>query len=160
MPPVEWELPADADAVTFPTVTGTVHPITGSGPSVGAGGDGGRYGTTDVNSWGGISGIVDRKQGMFLVGVFLTEDPPPATAPERLDVTDAPPLTGPPEIGQTFLVGDGRDLRVDVPYGATRLFLGFADGYLYKGDPGWYSNNSGELLVTVEVEPESAAPQN
>ena len=37
------------------------------------------------------------------------------------------------------------------PGGATRLFLGFADGYLYKGNPGWYGNNAGELTVTVDM---------
>jgi hypothetical protein len=150
--PVLWELPADADAVAFPAVTGTVHPITGSGPPVGPGGDDGQYGTTDVASLGGISGIIDREQGMFLVGVFLTDAPPPAVAPPRLDVTDVDrPDSAPPEIGQTFSVGDGRDLSVAVPEGATRLFLGFADGYYYSGAPGWYDNNSGELTVAVSA---------
>lgn len=31
----------------------------------------------------------------------------------------------------------------------TRLFLGFADGFLYQGRPGWYSG--GELEMTVEL---------
>jgi hypothetical protein len=156
--PVLWALPPDASAVAFPEVTGTVHPITGSGPPVGPDGDGGRYGTTDVTSLGGISGIVDEEQGMFLVGVFLTDAPPPAVAPERLDVTDVDrPDSVPPEIGQTFLVGDGGDTSVDVPEGATRLFLGFADGYLYQGAPGWYGNNSGELTVTVAVQTGAAS---
>jgi hypothetical protein len=34
---------------------------------------------------------------------------------------------------------------------ARRLYLGFADGYLYVGAPGWYDNNSGELSVTVDM---------
>jgi hypothetical protein len=38
-----------------------------------------------------------------------------------------------------------------VPDGATRLFLGFAEGMFYKGPPGFYSNNSGELRATIEV---------
>jgi hypothetical protein len=154
--PVLWALPPDASAVSFPEVTGTVHPITGAGPPVGPGGDGGRYGTTDVTSFGGVSGIVDTEQGMFLVGVFLTDAPPPAVAPERLDVTDVDRPASRPEIGQTFLVGDGRGPAVDVPDGATRLFLGFADGHLYQGAPGWYGNNSGELTVTVAVETRAA----
>jgi hypothetical protein len=150
--PVEWSLPPDAREVTFPRVTGTVTPIAGMADDVGAGGDGGLNGTTDVNSYGGISGIVHRTNGMFLVGVFLTDDAPPATAPERLDVTDVDrPDSIEPVIGQTFLVGDGRDCRFAVPEGAGRLFLGFADGYFYRGDPGWYGNNAGELTVTVEV---------
>ena len=38
-----------------------------------------------------------------------------------------------------------------VPDGATRLYLGFADGYLYVGPPGWYDNNGGELAATVKL---------
>jgi len=41
--------------------------------------------------------------------------------------------------------------RYEVPPEATRLFLGFADGFFYLGEPGWYGNNGGELEVTVEV---------
>lgn len=151
--PAMWPLPQDATVVTFPEVTGTVTPIAGMAEEVGPAGDGGRYGTTDISSFGGISGIVHERNGMFLVGVFLTDDPPPATAPERLDFTDVErPDSVEPVIGQTFLIGDGRGSRFRVPDGATRLFLGFADGYYYQGAPGWYGNNSGALAVTVDVE--------
>ncbi len=54
-------------------------------------------------------------------------------------------------IGQTFLVGNGKDRFYNVPSDATRLYLGFADGYLYLGHPGWYGNNAGELSVTVTM---------
>ena len=75
---------------------------------------------------------------------------PPAQAPARLDVTGHDPSTEiAPEICQTFAVDDGRAVRVRVPDSATRLFLGFADGFLYRGDPGWYDNNDGKLTVTV-----------
>lgn len=35
--------------------------------------------------------------------------------------------------------------------GATPLFLGFADGFLDTGDPGWYGNHAGQVQVTVDV---------
>jgi hypothetical protein len=56
-----------------------------------------------------------------------------------------------PEIGQTFLIGDGRAGPFAVPDAATRLFVGFADGYLYQGKPGWYDNNVGALSVSIAV---------
>lgn len=152
-PPVLSRLPeGEGRVVTFPDVDGRVTPIEFYADHVGPAGDGGRYGTTDLESFGGISGVEHRENGMFLVGVFLTEDPPRGEAPPRLDVTDVD-TTRPvkPEIGQTFLIGDGSDLRVVAPDEATRLFLGFADGQWYQGAPGWYDNNAGAVTVTVEV---------
>jgi hypothetical protein len=108
--PPEVRLPAGAGRVlTFPSVTGSVNPIRSYADFVGAAGDGGRFGTTDVQSFGGISGIVHRRNGMFLVGVLLADGPPPEVAPARLDVTDRDPAEEiTPAIGQTFAVGDGR----------------------------------------------------
>lgn len=152
LPPV-WQLPAGSNrVVTFPTVTGEVNPILGIADYNGPAGDQGASGTTDVDSWRGISGIVHRRNGMFLVGVFLTDAAPSNPAPPRLDVTmpgKADLLA--PRTGQTFLVGDGKGQKYRVPSGATRLFLGFADAYLYRGVPGWYDNNDGYLNVTVDV---------
>ena len=105
-----------------------------------------------MTSYGGISGIVHRRNGMFLVGVFLTDDPAPRPPPRRLDFTRRERFhVLAPRIAQTFLVGDGKGRSYRVPARATRLFLGFADGYLYKGLPGWYGNNEGELSVTVDM---------
>ena len=56
-----------------------------------------------------------------------------------------------PALGQTFLIGDGKGHKYDVPPEATRLYLGFADSHLYQGPPGWYDNNGGELEVTVDI---------
>jgi hypothetical protein len=56
-----------------------------------------------------------------------------------------------PEIGQTFLIGDGVGRGYLAPQGATRLFLGVAEGMYYVGPPGFYFNNSGELQVKVDV---------
>lgn len=48
-------------------------------------------------------------------------------------------------------MGNGKGRSYKVPAGATRLYLGFADGYLYVGHPGWYGNNAGQLSVTVKL---------
>lgn len=114
--------------------------------------EGDLFGPTDVESFEGISGIVDGHNGMFLVGVFLSDSAPSDPAPARLDFTDGEPFDMlEPEIAQTFLIGDGVGRRFRVPPAATRLFLGFADAYLYRGKPGYYGNNSGTLEVSVEV---------
>jgi len=89
---------------------------------------------------------------MFLVGVFLGDDPPSDPAPRRLNFTKRERFDLlAPQIGQTFLIGDGQGRTYRVPKGATRLFLGFADAYTYQGNPGWYDNNAGRLMVTVHV---------
>jgi hypothetical protein len=149
--PPRWDLPAGSQrVVTFPSATGRVNPIVGNPDVNGAAGD--RVGPTDVTSYGGISGIVHRRNGMFLVGVFLTDEPPAKRSPPRLNFTKRERSGSlAPRIGQTFLVGDGKKRSYDVPSRATRLYLGFADAYLYVGDPGWYDNNAGELSVTVKM---------
>lgn len=148
--PPEWPLPSGAKrVVSFPVVTGEVYGRIGQAPSNGPGGE--DIIGTDVESFGGISGIVHEK-AMFLVGVFVTDEPPANPAPARLDFTNNEDFDLlEPEIGQTFLIGDGIGRRYLVPPGATRLFLGFAEGMFYVGPPGWYSNNSGELEVKVDV---------
>jgi hypothetical protein len=93
---------------------------------------------------------------MFLVGVFLTDEPPSTSAPERLDFTKRERFrTLAPEVGQTFFIGDGRGRTFRVPGGATRVFLGFADaysdGHFYQGHPGYYGNNGGHLCVHVKA---------
>lgn len=154
VPPV-WELPSGSTIVIVPCVAGEVTPFTGQPLRNGAAGD--RQGAggenTDVTSYEGISGIVNQGNGMFLVGVFLTDAEPSDPAAPRLDFTDGEDFEElAPEIAQTFLVGDGEGRTYRVPPGATRLFLGFADAFLYEGSPGWYGNNAGELEVTVAVE--------
>ena len=153
LPPL-WELPSGSTVVTIPSASGEVTPYTAqplfngaAGDRRGAGGD-----DTDVTSYEGISGIVNRGNGMFLVGVFLTDAAPADPAPPRIDFTDDETFAKlAPEIGQTFLIGDGKDRTYCIPSGATRLFIGFADAYGYEGAPGWYGNNGGELRVTVAV---------
>ena len=164
MPP-SVDLRAGTQVVTFPHVSGCVTPIShtmpnGIGPADynGAAGDNGEYGGTDIESVRGISGMDFAGTGMFLTGVFVGEDEPNG-APERLGYESVEAVGDriEPELWQTFYVGDGRlpgsdALREVVPpAGATRLFLGFVDGALYKGDPGFYGNNAGELQVVVDV---------
>ena len=148
--PPRWMLSGPGTKiVTLPRVSGKVSPISPS-ESNSAAGD--RIGPTDVGSHRGISGIVHRRNGMFLVGVFLPDVELLDHAPRRLDFTKREHTRSlAPRIGQTFLVGDGKGRSFEVPPGATRLYLGFADGYLYVGDPGWYGNNDGKLSVTVQV---------
>lgn len=148
LPPV-WRLPPGSErVVTFPRITGKVTPISGERALNGPEGD--RVGPTDIDSWRGISGIIDRGNGMFLVGVFLSDAEPSMPAPPRLDFTDKEQFTVlAPRLGQTFFIGDGQGRSYNAPEGATRLFLGFADGALYQGPPGWYGNNAGSLEVEV-----------
>jgi hypothetical protein len=158
--PPSVQLPEGTSVVTFPTVTGKVTALMDSLPYTGPGGDG--KGETDITSYGGISGVVDGRHGMFLVGVFLTDEPPSASAPKRLDFTKRERFRAlAPEVGQTFFIGDGKDRTFRVPPGATRLFLGFADAYSlgeaalqgnYQGRPGYYDNNGGRLCVAVKPE--------
>jgi hypothetical protein len=150
LPPV-WPLaPGETRIVTFPSATGRVYGRIGQAPFNEAGGE--ELLGTDVESFGGISGIVHGTKAMFLVGVFLTDDPPANPAPARLDFTDNEDFDLlEPEIGQTFLIGDGIGRRYLVPAGGTRLFLGFAEGMFYKGSPGWYGNNFGELEVKIDL---------
>jgi hypothetical protein len=149
--PPSWRLPDGGKrVVTVPRATGRVKPIEDRPAANGPAGD--RIGPTDVEPYGGISGIAHRHNGMFLVGVFLTDDAPGKHAPPSLDFTKRERLHKlEPRIGQTFLIGNGRGRAFVVPPKATRLYVGFADGYLYQGPPGWYDNNSGKVVVTVEV---------
>jgi hypothetical protein len=150
LPPV-WHLRrGSARTVTFPRITGKVTPIAGEAPLNGPDGD--HRGPTNIESLRGISGIMDFTNGMFLVGVFLTDSAPKRPAPPRIDFTETEKFhVLSPRIGQTFFVGDGKGRRFRVPPAATRLFVGFADGFFYQGAPGWYGNNAGRLQVTVAV---------
>ena len=159
VPPV-WQLPAGkARVVTFPGVAGAVtyhfdHPPKGA---AGRGANGGVSNPTNITSWQGISGIVDKKNTMFLVGVFLGDARPTGPAPPRLDFTDNEDFKVlAPRIGQTFFVGAGK-ASYRVPAGATRLFLGFAKAWNpqttvnFRGAPSFYDVNRGSLQATVRV---------
>jgi hypothetical protein len=59
-----------------------------------------------------------------------------------------------PRLAQLFFIGDGRATRrlqrFEIPAGATRLYLGLADAFGFRGPPGNYDDNTGAFDVTVQ----------
>ena len=132
---------------------------------------------TDIPSFSGISGIVagsDATNGtwMFLVGVFtdgtniVPTGVPDPTAPPRLDFTSAASQSFTslsPLLFQTFWIGDGltgngtgTQQVFNVPVGATNLYLGFADAFMFhntEGGPGFYGDNVGAVTMDVTLQP-------
>ncbi len=119
-----------------------------------------------LTSFGGI-GPYNGPQG-GLVGVFLSDAVPDGqlggAAPSGGLGGDLRFLT--PALRQVFYIGDGRTAggdfkQVTAPLGATRLFLGIADGFVFSGAPGAYDDDDGlfriSLSVTGPVVPEPAA---
>ncbi|HWN71807.1 MAG TPA: hypothetical protein VNM90_29415, partial [Haliangium sp.] len=152
--------------VTFPFVTGM---ISCCGPAGMVSADGGSHasGNTDITSYQGISGITHTGKTMFLVGVFLDDAVPSDPAPAALDVSDWNQQTSfAPQLRQTFFIGDGLSAAgalqsFEVPDGATRLFLGFADALEFGNPisaPGYYHDNVGSLSVSVEISDTVSVP--
>jgi hypothetical protein len=154
LPPV-YTFPAGPGQVaTFADIIGTV----GCGGASTAGADGVGCLSTNINSYQGISGVIDRNAAMFLAGVFLDNNQPGGAAPESLDFTNSNFTGVNPKIGQVFFIGDGltgtgygSQQQFYVPPTATRLFLGFADAAGFQGNPGSYDNNVGSLRVSLAV---------
>lgn len=94
-----------------------------------------------------------------LVGVFLNDQNPAQTsAPAAIDYSTLgnsfQQLT--PQVGQVFFIGDGRTgtgtgniQQFIAPSGATRLFVGIADGRDDAPRPGLYEDNDGAFTVTI-----------
>jgi hypothetical protein len=133
--------------ITFSAIGG--FNFGGGVPSPTADGDGG---SGDMNPGQlGISG----PQGIVfngLVGVFLDDSVPGGVAPAQLN-SGTTFTTLSPGLRQIFWIGDGLTgtgvgsvQQFFAPSGATRLFLGAADGF------GWY-NNSGVSEVTINYTP-------
>ena len=158
--------------IEFPSVLGTSQAGIGW-PEVGA--DGGNLpnvGGTNIFSADGISGI-EHNRFLFMTGVFLNDTSPTLMQePPRLDFADIGSNFSElsPALAQSFFIGDGRtDLgglqRFYIPDDATRLFLGFADAYVFGWPnglpPGAYADNTGGLRVEFNVgvvpEPSSLA---
>lgn len=119
---------------------------------------------TLIASANGIAGISKSDRLMFLVGVFLGAGAPNNnTGYENNNYDDGDLRTEfRPVIGQTFYIGDGRTStgqlqRFYVPDGATRLYLGFADGDSFAGAPSYYDDNGGAFTVTANFD--SAVPE-
>jgi len=159
LPPV-YNFQARANQIlTFPKVTGATAYYAPGGTTCtpdGSCGDGNTF-WTDISSTGGISGIIHKNMRcLFLVGMFASDSEPSDPAPERLDFTDTDNFEELyPKLNQTFFIGDGLTgsgsgniQKFHVPSDATRLFLGFADGWDIHGSPGYYFDNDGQLIVT------------
>lgn len=83
-----------------------------------------------------------------LVGVFLTDAPPdPLSLPARLDYNTSDMTS--PLLQQTFAVGSGL-YNIAIPSGATRLFGGLNDGWVW-------SDNVGGVIVTITPVPAPGA---
>lgn len=154
LPPSYSFNPGPGKVLTFSNMVGWVqfHPSVAR-----TGAEGGPW-STNLNSLNGISGIIHGTKAMFLVGVFL-EDKEPSVAPAPLNFTGTDTFTSiAPLVGQTFFIGDGLTgtgsgarQQFVIPPTATRLFLGFAEGYNFSGTPGFYDDNEGLLAATFEI---------
>ncbi len=157
--------------VTFANVAGQLGCAVGSPVNGPDGAHGGTCGAgTDVTSVGGVAGLVDRRAGMFLAGVFLTGAEPQDPAPARLDFSTPGGLgeafsTLAPAIGQAFFIGDGltgtgagATQQFRAPAGARRLFLGFVDAYNFQGAPGYYGDDTGSITAVVKGGSTAGAP--
>jgi RHS repeat-associated protein len=91
-----------------------------------------------------------------LVGLFLNdENPENQTPPTNLNfqIIGSEFTFSTPSIGQVFFIGDGRNSSSQIqqfaaPQGATRLFVGVADGSSLS--PGNYEDNTGSYQVTIK----------
>jgi hypothetical protein len=122
------------------------------------GGDGGFFGPTDILPYGGISGTQIDFARYSLVGVFLTDQEPSGSAPPAIDFASGSFTTLAPGLNQVFFIGDGLTgtgtgtvQQFIAPSGATRLFLGFADGFDFSGYATTYGDDIGSLDVTYTV---------
>src|SRR5262249_30281050 len=87
--------------LTFP-VTGLVS-YNGGGNFYGA--DGGVFGPTLIDPYGGLSGIQDDTRRFFLAGVFLSDQEPGGAPPPTLHFTDDGFVALAPALDQVFLIG-------------------------------------------------------
>ena len=122
--------------------------------------DGGPYAVSNVNSWNQLAGMTG-PANLWLVGLFL-DNGLPAVAPGRRSYASADyalPFYSDILLGQVFFIGDGLTGTGNgtvqeflVPDGATRLYLGTVDGYVFQGDPGGYYNNTGSMYVSWDLQ--------
>ena len=143
--------------VTFSGVHGRIGCWHGS--HYGADGGDCAGGHTRLTAADAVSGIVANERTLFVTGVFLG-DAPNAKAPAGLDFSNKALGTSfdklDPQLGQSFFIGDGltgtadgKPQRFVIPAGATKLYLGFADGQRFQGTPGAYSDNTGSIALRI-----------
>jgi hypothetical protein len=160
---------APNQVLTFSSVTGTVgcNFVVTNGP------DGTCFPgvSTTVTSYGGLSGIDVSQANMFLVGVFLDSAEPSGPGPSVLKYNYGTPgslttadATYSPQLDQVFFIGDGLtgtgsglDQQFDVPSGADRLYLGFADSF--DSVPSYYADDVGSLTATFAITSSTATPE-
>jgi len=118
---------------------------------------------TTVTSYGGLSGIDVYQDNMFLVGVFLDATEPSGPGPSVLDYNYGTPgslktsdASFSPVLDQVFFIGDGlrgtgtgSEQVFNVPTGADRLYLGFADSF--DSVPSYYADDVGSLVATFAI---------
>ena len=153
IPPVMISLAAlgDAPALQF-QASGTISFCPSCG-SFGPDGNGTLYAAPSYNGISGITNFPSRS----LIAVFTSEAEPANPAPPTLDfsVIGTNFATLSPQLDQLFFIGagmittNGAAQTIFVPSGATRLYLGFVDGYAYPDSPDGYNDNSGALSVMV-----------
>jgi hypothetical protein len=160
--PPSYDFTADPNEILkFSSVTGTV----GCNFAITNGPDGTCYPgvSTTVTSYGGLSGIDVDQANMFLVGVFLNGSEPSGPGPTVLDynygTAGSLATTGAtfsPLLDQVFFIGDGltgtgtgQEQVFNVPTGADRLYLGFADSF--DSVPSYYADDVGSLTATFAI---------
>jgi hypothetical protein len=163
LPPVFNFAAAAGQVLTFSNISGTVNYSASPATSTNGIADGRAYlSGTNILSHGiiGITGIRNDNAIGFLVGVFLNDSEPTGFEPSALDFTNNTSFAElAPQLKQTFFIGDGLTgsglgniQRFLVPEQATRLFLGFADGYAVQGLPGYYEDNTGSVVANFELQ--------
>jgi hypothetical protein len=176
VPPPCVAIPAGASSAMVPRAEGTLsftplrapdthfHKCPGGREAVLAFGPDGDAGVCDDASYGAIegagivSGITSKDRGGYLIGVFLPARGEEGAPPPSLDFErnyDFARIA--PSLGQLFFLGDGRTVderlqRFDIPRGATRLYLGIADAWGFRGLPGFYDENYGRFRIEIRFE--------
>jgi hypothetical protein len=116
--------------------------------------------TSRLDGLGGISGYVGPAGA--LVGVFLNNSNPAfSVRPPTLDFSTPANrdfFTLRPALRQVFFVGNGFTSggvaqRFVAPTGASRFYLGIADGAGFVGAPGFYEDNNGFYFIRLNIVP-------
>jgi autotransporter-associated beta strand protein len=130
----------EVEGLNWITFSATGQWNNNSGADYGATGKSPDVTTSATYEYFGIAGLQNAPVG-FLVGAFTGNTPSNArTAPSsRIDFRNG--FVSMPALNQTFPIG-GSSSRIQVPAGATRLYLGMHDAYIW-------SDNWGSLTVTI-----------
>jgi hypothetical protein len=143
--------------VSFPSVKGNVGACDGCVLETPDGGSK-SFNATGITAFDGIAGVTFSGRSLFVVGVFVGDDQPTQPDDAVVDLSKAADAKSQkPDLGEPFFIGDGRTANGDeqevvVPDGATKLYLGFADGYGFAGAPGAYGDNQGTVHIEVTVD--------